>query len=351
MLLGDARQVHIHRWSRFLTDAGYDVLTVSLEPVDGAPGARERIAVTPLLPDVVRYPLAVFAVRKLLKRFDPHIVNAHFAPNYGVVAALSGSSPWVLSAWGSDIMVLPQKSAFHMWRTRFVVKRADAVTSDADVMSRRLVELGALPDRVVTFPYGVDRKVFHPPAAPAPSEGPRVLCNRKMEAVYNLPTVIEAFTHVFVSLPQANLTLAGGGSLRRSLENAARRSAAANAIRFAGDVEHALVPDLLARHDIFVSVALSDTTSVSLLEAMACGLFPVVSDIPANREWIAHGKNGFVVPARDPEALARAIVGAWRDPELRASARRKNAEIIEARADWYRNMSIVDDLFRRLARK
>jgi glycosyltransferase involved in cell wall biosynthesis len=82
---------------------------------------------------------------------------------------------------------------------------------------------------------------------------------------------------------------------------------------------------------------------------MACGLFPVVSDIPANREWIADGENGFLVPARDPEALARAIAEAWRNPELRALALRRNAQIVEARADWQRNMSVVDDLFRRLA--
>ncbi len=351
LLLGDARQVHVHRWSRFLTDSGYEVLTVSLEPVDGAVGARRRIIIPSLIPDFARYPLAVFDVRNTLKRFEPHIVNAHFVPNYGVIAALSGFTPWVLSAWGSDVMLLPEKSRFHMWRTRFVIGRADCITSDAEVMSRRLVELGARPDRVVTFPYGVDRNVFFPGKTQASRNGPRIICNRKMEPVYNITVLVEAFPGVSKSLPETRLTLAGDGSNKRSLEEKARESGSANAIRFVGEISHGEVPDLLRDHDLYVSVALSDTTSVSLLEAMACGLFPIVSDIPANREWIEHAANGFLVPPRDPAALARAIVDAWLNRDLRESARQKNAALIEARADWYRNMSIVDELFRRLARK
>jgi len=350
VLLGDARQVHIHRWSGYLADAGYGVLTLSLEPMDGVASSRQRIIVPSFLPDLLRYPMAVPAVRGVLNRFRPHIVNAHFLPNYGVIAALTGFSPWVLSAWGSDIMVLPEKSPFHMRRTRFVIRRAAYITSDAQVMSRRLVELGASTDRVITFPYGVDRNVFHPPATSTVSKGPRVLCNRKMEPVYNVETLVAAFAEVARSVPEARLTLAGSGSEARALENAARRERVDHAIFFSGDVAHAKIPDLLRDHDIFVSVALSDTTSVSLLEAMACGLFPIVSDIPANREWIEDGKNGLVVPPRDIRALAQAITEAWRNPDLREAAKQKNAGIIEARADWYRNMSVVDDLFRRLAR-
>jgi glycosyltransferase involved in cell wall biosynthesis len=347
-LLGDARQVHVHRWAGFLVDSGHDVLTLSLEPVDLVAGARRRIDLPRFLPDFLRYPLSVPVVRSILERFRPDVVNAHFLPNYGVIAALVGRSPWVLSTWGSDIMVLPQKSAFHMARTRFVIRRADYLTSDADVMTRRLVDLGARRDRILTFPFGVDRRSFFPAPAVA-RNGIRIICNRKMEDLYNIESVIDAFVEVVATLPGARLVLAGSGSKRPALERRARESAAASAISFAGDVPHENMPDLLRENDIFVSVALSDTTSVSLLEAMACGLFPVVSDLPASREWIEDGVNGFVVTARDAASLARAIRAAAGNAELRSSARDKNAGLIEARADWHRNMSVVDDLFRRLA--
>jgi glycosyltransferase involved in cell wall biosynthesis len=351
-LLGDARQVHIHRWSRYLDETGFDVLTLSLETVKGVGGFRRRINVPSFLPDFARYPLAVPEIRGVLGRYRPHVVSAHFVPNYGLIAALAGRAPWVLSAWGSDVMLLPEKSAFHMRRTRFVIRRADYITSDAMVMTRRLAELGARADRVITFPYGVDRKVFFPAsAAPSPADGngPSILCNRKLEPVYNVAAVVDAFAAVKRDLPDASLTIAGSGSLQRALEERARSAGLDDAVRFTGDVPHEQMPDLLRAHDIFVSIALSDTTSVSLLEAMACGLFPVVSDIPANREWIAHGANGLVADPGDAGAIARAIAAAWNNRDLRESAAKKNAGLIETRADWYQNMSVVNDLFRRLA--
>jgi len=353
LVLGDARQVHIHRWTEFLCGSGYETLTVSLEPTGGVQGAARFIRVPHALPDFVRYPSALPRIRGIIREFAPHLVNAHFLPNYGMIAALSGFSPWVLSAWGSDVMLLPAKSPFHMWRTRFVIGRADWITSDADAMTRRLIELGARHEKVLTFPYGVDRKTFHPAnaTAPPPHSAPRIICNRKLESVYNVSAVLEAFASVRKTLPQAALTIAGGGSLRRRLqETASRLGLGGDPVSFTGEVAHQKMPELLRAHDIFVSAAFSDTTSVSLLEAMACGLFPVVSDIAANREWIVHGENGWIVDPRDPGAISRALIAAWEDPALRAAAARKNASLIETRADWYRNMSVVDDLFHRLAR-
>ncbi len=348
-LLGDARQVHVHRWSKFLADAGHDVLTLSLQPVDQIAGARRRIRIPEILPDFLRYPLSVPKIRSILDQFRPHVVSAHFLPNYGVIAALLGRRPWVLSTWGSDIMILPEKSRFQLMRTRFVIRRASYITSDAEVMTRRLLELGASKERVVTFPFGVDRSAFFPAPTGPPGGGVRIVCNRKMEALYNVGKVIDAFVEVEKALPGARLTLAGSGSERPALERRARESGSASAIAFVGDVPHMRMPDLLRENDIFVSVALSDTTSVSLLEAMACGLFPVVSDLPANHEWLDDGVNGLVVPPRDVASLARAIKRAATDPGLRQSAAKKNADLIETRADWHRNMSVVDSLFRRLA--
>ena len=135
LLLGDARQVHLRRWGSHLLDNGYDVLTASLEPVDGMAGAKERISVPGLVPHFLRYPMAVPRVRRMIHRFRPAIINAHFLPNYGIMAALCGFTPWVLSTWGSDIMLLPTRSALHMRRTRFVISKATHITSDAEVMS------------------------------------------------------------------------------------------------------------------------------------------------------------------------------------------------------------------------
>jgi glycosyltransferase involved in cell wall biosynthesis len=221
LLLGDARQVHLARWADYIASIGYEVLTVSLEPNERVPDPKHRIHLPRFLPPFVRYPLAVPATRRLIRDFAPDVVNAHFLPNYGVIASMTGFSPWVLSAWGSDIMLLPQKSVFHMRRTRRVIRSAAFITSDAKVMSERLVELGAAPGRVVTFPYGVDRELFHPAAEDSGVQGPRIISNRKLEAVYDIPTVLAAFQGLKRSLEMASLTVAGDGSLAAPLREQA----------------------------------------------------------------------------------------------------------------------------------
>jgi len=350
LLLGDAGQVHLERWTRYLEDMGHTVLTISLESGPGIAGEMIKINTPSWLPSFIRYPLSVPAIRREARRFRPDIVNAHFLPNYGMIAALLGRKPWVLSTWGSDIMLLPDKSAFHAWRTRYVIGRASHITSDADIMTRRLVELGAPVEHVHTFPYGVNRSLFHRTQDPRTTDGPRILSNRKLERLYSIETILEAFPILWSNVPDSELTIAGKGSLEGELKRQASRTTGAERIRFTGLVPHNELPERLRSHDIFVSASLSDTTSVSLLEAMACGVFPIVSDIPANREWIRDGENGYLVPAQDPGALAAAIGRAWENVELRRAAAVANDEIIRSRADWTDNMRMVADLFDKLVR-
>ncbi len=348
LLMGDARQVHLRRWADYFSGHGYDVLAVSLEPGDGFPTRFERIRVPGFLPDAVRYPLAAIPVRRIMREFRPDVVSAHFVPNYGMIAALVCHTRWVLSAWGSDVMTDPDKSPFHRWRTAFVLRHAAFITSDARVLTERIRSFGVAEERIREFPYGVDSGAFHPVERP-PGAGPRVVSNRKLEPLYAVETVIDAFAVVREALPDATLTVAGDGSERGALARRAAASPAAGAIQFAGPVDHDRMPALLQRHDLFVSTARSDTTSVSLLEAMACGLFPIVTDLPANREWITDGENGRIVPAGEATRLAVAIVDSWRDTELRQRAGRINRAIIDERARWEDAMRPAQELFAALA--
>ena len=245
-------------------------------------------------------------------------------------------------------MLLPEKSPFHMRRTRWVIDRATFITSDSEGMTTRLVELGAAPERVVTFPYGVDRERFCPTGEPAEGPAPRIISSRKLEAVYDIPTVLSAFIALSARLPAACLTVAGDGSRAETLRRQAAESAQPESIRFVGNVVHDDMPALLRANDVYVSMSLSDTTSVSLLEAMSCGLLPIVSDIPANREWVQHRRNGLLVPVGDAAALQRAMEEAWGDPGFRKAAAETNMHIIEQRADWFNNMSMATALFDRL---
>ncbi len=349
LLLGDARQVHLQRWCTYFSEHGFNVVTFSLEDPVSYPGDLVRGRVPSRLPDALRYPLATAQLRRLIATVKPHVISAHFVPNYGLMCAIVDANPWVLSTWGSDIMTDPDKSFLHRRRTAYVLKRAPLITSDAEVMTRRIVDDFGIPeDRVATFPFGVDIERFTPREQELVG-APRILSNRKLDEVYSVSTIIDAFPAIRERVPEATLTVAGDGPLRAQLVARAERSIGAGAMVFVGNVEHHRVPGLLRDHNIYVSTSLSDTTSVSLLEAMACGLFPIVTDIPANREWITHGENGLLVPLKSPMKLAIAVIDAWSDAPLRRRAVAHNLNLIREKAEWGATMAPIRDRFLQLA--
>ncbi len=122
----------------------------------------------------------------------------------------------------------------------------------------------------------------------------------------------------------------------------------ADRFSFLGRLAPAALAAELRAAAVYVSTSRSDSTSVSLLEAMACGAFPVVTDLPANREWIADGENGLLV-GREPNGLAEALLRALGDGELRRAAAEKNARIISERGLWRDNMRRVEEALLRLA--
>jgi glycosyltransferase involved in cell wall biosynthesis len=107
-------------------------------------------------------------------------------------------------------------------------------------------------------------------------------------------------------------------------------------------------PELLHGADVFVTVPSSDSSAVSLHEAMACGLPAIVSDIPANHEWIIDGWNGFIVPVRNPEKLADAIIQLIEQPDLIQLFGRRNAQIVRDRADREKHMAHMENIYQQL---
>src|SRR5262245_45259246 len=128
--LADASLPHTLRWVNHFAALGHDCLLVSVERGDGFRCRVEWLPARHTLPRFARYLLAVPAVRRLLATFEPDVVNAHFVPNYGWLAAMAGARPLVTTTLGSDILLVPSRSALHRWRTHWVLQHSDAVTSD-----------------------------------------------------------------------------------------------------------------------------------------------------------------------------------------------------------------------------
>lgn len=348
--LADASLPHTLRWVNHFVDRGHECLLASIERGENYRCHVEWLPASPHLPRFLRYTLAVPRLAALLRAFHPDLVNAHFVPNYGWLAVRSGARPLVVTTLGSDVLVVPRRSPLHRWRTRYVLQRADAVTSDAAMLTEAIRAFGVPAPRITTVPFGIEarrRTALAAAAAVRPASPVVVLSTRRLEPIYDVATLLRAWEQLAGPERAAmELRVAGGGSQESSLR--ARSSTLGAA--FLGWLPAADLDRQLAASHLYVSASLSDSTSVSLLEAMAASCFPVVSDIPANREWIEDGTTGLLFPCGDDAALADCLRRAARDVELRASAARRNGDVIAGRATWESNMDQVEGLFAQLAR-
>jgi len=338
--LSNAAVVHTRRWVEHFRARGHEVRLWSLEP---GPEAlpHDRLPRAPL-PGWLRYPLALPALERALAAFGPDLVDAHFVPNYGLLGALARRRPLAVTAWGSDLLTVGARDSMRRRRARFVMRRADAVLVDSGNLGAAARELGAAPERLHVIPWGVDRARFRP----AVPREPGLLASVRMhERIYDLPALIAGVKPVLERRPDARLVIAGDGSLRASLERLARATLPAGRFEFAGRLEPGALAGLLGRAQICLSASLSDSTSVSLLEAMACGAVPVVSDIDGNREWVGEGDGARLFPPGDSAGVTRALERALGDPAWLEAARARNLRVIAERGDWDVNMGRIEALF------
>lgn len=336
--LANAAVGHTRRWVEQLRARGHQVGLWSLEP--GPPGLDAHPLPSLPLPGALRYPLAAPALRRALAGFAPDLVDAQYVPNYGLLGALSGRRPLAVTAWGSDLLIAGGRDPLRAARTRFVLRRADLLLADAENLARAARALGAPPERVHAIPWGIDLARFRSAGAREPG---LLLSTRMHEPAYDLATLIAGVAPFMARHPGTRLVVAGDGSLRGAHEALASRLLPPGRWRFVGMQRADELAGWLARADLYLSASRSDSTSLSLLEAMASGSLPVVSDIEGNREWVAEGEGARLFPVGDPAGLAAALERAT-DAGWAERTRARNRELVEARGDQVRNLDRIETL-------
>ena len=348
LYISDAMSVHTRRWAESFRDAGDEVHVASFRPAQ-LPGIAVHVLPTFGM-GRAGYALAVPFLRRLARRLQPDVFHAQYLTSYGFIAAMAGLHPLVSTAWGSDVLVSPRQSSLARALVGVALRAADQVTTVAEHMNAAVVALGGSPDKVIAAPFGVDVELFRPPATGRAEPPPlRIICTRNFAPVYSVHTVIDAVGQLHRENVELRLELVGDGPLRSELEGRVQGAGLREVVRFHGHVDHPRLVSLLGQAHLFVSPALSDGNNVSLNEAMACGCFPVATDIAANSQWIDNGRNGLLFAAGDAAALAGCLRRAGRDSSLRAQAQRENRRIVEQRADWRHSMAAMRDIYDRLA--
>ena len=242
----------------------------------------------------------------------PDVVYAHFLVPSGLIAALAGRAPLVVTAHGRDVRnigTIPGVTT----ATRLVVRRAAAVICVSDYLRRELeTKLPEARGKVEVVSSGVDRERFtvtDPPPGP-----PGFLCIGSLDERKNVVRLADAFAR----LEEGTLTFAGDGPLRTRLEGRDR-------VRMLGRVPHDEIPGLLAECRVLAQPSLLEPLGQALLEAMACGRSVVATRIGGPPELVPPDA-GVLVDPLDVEALARALEQAVAFPCPNVAAREATVE-------------------------
>lgn len=308
---------------------------VEVESISVGKGAWEKLVSAPR------------QVRAICRRHQPDAAMCLYGGLLGVFLMTSGVTVRVPYLVGSDVL---GDGIFRRWLNYLLVRTSACVLCNGENLARAVRSIIDDP-KVQRLYIGLDPEPFD--AARLSEKPTRIICTRGFAPLYNNDFIIEA-------LAQVNLDELGvefdfvskGPDLQSSMKLADSILSEANRqrVRFHGGVRRDLFVELLSNSDIYVSTSLSDGSSVSLWEAMLCNAWPVLSDIPANREW-AGDENATLVKLGDVSGLAdslRNVVEGYGD--LKEKLKDNRARVLE-NANMKRTVARINDIIAELVRE
>ncbi|MFN8414038.1 MAG: glycosyltransferase family 4 protein [Anaerolineales bacterium] len=351
---------HDYRFLKSISDAGHDVFFVQLE---GNQRQVESRSVPENVNQVIwkggREPFRwgnlaklVLDFKRLVKEIKPDLIHAGPIQTCAFIAILSGFRPILTISWGFDLMDDVHRNNWWEWVTRYTLKRSTFFTSDANVTKDKAIAYGMNPEKTIVFPWGVDLEHFRMQNTEGKmKEGFVLFCNRSWETRYGVDVLARAFVKVAQQRDDVRLILLGGGSQGPSIRKILQSGGVEEYVTFGGQISQTDLPRWYHMADLYISPSHVDGSSVSLMEALACGLPCLVSDIPANKEWVFDDENGWLFRDGDSNHLAERILAAMNQREKLPEIGRASRRSAEMRADWKKNAEALMNVYRSLGGK
>ena len=236
--------------------------------------------------------------------------------------------PYVLALHGGD---LPAFSRRHAVRVRRLLSRAGAVVCPSGYLYEALKHLR--PD-LKLIPNAVDLSRYE--FGSRHVRAGRLVWLRAFHHIYNPMMAPAVLAKVLKTFPQARLTMVGpdkGDGSYQATRQAAADLGVLDRIRFTGPIPKDSVPQVIGEHDIFLNTTNVDNTPVSLIEALACGLPVVSTNVGGIPYLVEHGQTALLVPPDDVEAMGASIIRLMAEPDLAAQLRSKGRRLAES-FDW-----------------
>lgn len=291
-------------------------------------------------------------IRGFQKKTRSSVVCIHQAGNtafYSFLGLWGMDVPSLLIVWGSDVLLNPKRNFLLNRMTKFNLQQSTQIACDTSEIATAIRKLVGGHVKIELLNFGVD---------PIPSEvittkGRKIFSCRLHAPLYRIDALLRGFAKLIHenSLQGWSLTLAGQGTETERLKILAKDLGVSPHVEFVGFLSKQELFEQYRQSAIFVSVPESDGLSISLMEAMAFGCIPVLSDLPSNREVVVDGLNGFIVT--DLQLLDKAIMRAVaisENNELMRCRAKLNLDLIRLKANYKINMQRYSQILQNLVR-
>ena len=362
LLLSDPNSVHTIKWAKSLAKNNIKIVIFGL----GNLSVNDYINIKNIKVEIlnesitrdegsfskISYLKALPKVKEIIKEFNPDIIHAHYATSYGLLGALSGFSPFILSVWGSDVFSFPHKSFLHKFILKYNLSKADKILSTSHVMAKETKKY--TNKNIEVTPFGIDMEQFKPMNISSLfSENDIVIGTVKtLEEKYGIEYLIKAFKILYDKYPQLPLKLliVGGGSLDKKLKQLVKDLDLDAFTIFTGKIPFNDIPKYHNMLSISVSVSIVDSESfgVAIIEASSCAKPVVVANVCGLPEVTEDMVTGFVVPPKNSEKTADAIEKLILDKDLRKAIGNNGRDRVKKLYNWNDNVNQMINIYKEI---
>jgi glycosyltransferase involved in cell wall biosynthesis len=364
LILSDINSAHTQKWALALAHKGLDVAVFSLSyPVQDWYSQSSIVLLNEStinknkfsgnLVSKLSYLKLVPQLKKAITEFKPNVVHAHYASSYGLLGALSGFHPYVISAWGSDVMDFPNRNFINKNILKYNFRKADQLLATSEILVKTILKYTR--KNIFKIPFGIDTNYFEPTEVERNFVAGTIVIGsiKSLEQIYGTDILIKAFKKVCDSdvNNMARLLIVGGGSKEKEYKNLVSDLNIIDKVIFTGKVEYAQVVKYHNMIDIFVNVSRNESFGVSVLEASACEKPVIVSNVGGLAEVVENNNTGLLVQSENIEAIANAIKKLFTNKDLCLQMGLKGRMFVQAHYQFSNNVESTIEIYKQLLKK
>ena len=359
LFLSAIENTHTIRWVNALVHKGLEVTLIGMknsknEKNKSLIDTKVKIIYLPIKGKLGYY-LNKFFINKIVEKENPDIINVHYASGYGTLGRFIQFENKLLNVWGSDVYDFPNQSKI---KKQILIKNLNsykAIASTSNCMAKETEQYLLKNQKIYITPFGVDIEKFKNLNLEKEENKIVIGIVKTLEPKYGIEYLIKAIKELEKiiekeTFEKIEVEIYGKGCLREKLENLTKELRIEEKIKFKGFILNSEVPKAINEMDIFVIPSILDSESfgVVAVEAMACEVPVIVSDVDGLKEVVVDNETGFIVPKKDYKAIAEKIKILINDRELRKRLGKIGRERVIELYNWSSNVENMIDIYKKL---